>query len=292
MNITGTGIWSPELRYGEPDEIAEAAAELEALGYSAIWIPDVGGDLFTALDRLLAATTAITIASGVLNIWQHSAEETATWWTALPEVHRGRVLLGVGISHGPIIGESWRRPVATVRAYLDALDTSGVPVEARCLAALGPKMLGLARDRSAGAHPYLATPEHTALARDILGPGPLLAPEQGIVLEADPERARAIARSALGVYTSLPNFVNNWKRLGLTDDDVATLSDRLVDAIVACGDVDAIAARVAAHRTAGADHVCIQVLKDGRGPMPRQTWRSLASALTGPTFEESLDSTS
>ncbi len=279
MGIVGTGVWSTELRYHDPGEIADAAAEIEALGYAAIWIPDVGGDVFGALDQLLAATSTITVATGILNIWMHPAAEAAAWWAALPEELQARVLMGLGISHAPLIGEAWGNPIATTAAYLDGLDAQGLPVEARCLAALGPKMLHLARDRTAGAHPYLVTPDHTALAREALGPVPLLAPEQGVVLETDPDRARAVARHAMSVYTGLPNYVNNWKRLGFTDDDVSSVSDRLVDALFAWGDADTIASRLQAHRRAGADHVCVQVLSEPGAPMPRAIWRVLAPAV-------------
>ncbi len=272
--VTGTGIWSSELRFGDPAAIADAAAELESWGYTALWIPDAGGNLFGALDRLHAATSSVTIATGVLNIWRQTPEATNAWWAALPPGERDRTLLGLGVSHSQLVGEAWARPLAAMRAFLDALD---VPADHRCLAALGPRMLALAGERTAGAHPYLVTPDHTALAREALGPDALVAPEQGVVLETDPGIARALAREAIEGYTGLPNYVNNWKRLGFTDDDVTSLSDRLVDALVAWGDVDAIAARVAEHRAAGADHVCLQVLQaPGRHPMPRATWEALA----------------
>jgi probable F420-dependent oxidoreductase len=172
-------------------------------------------------------------------------------------------------------------PLATTRAYLDGMEAAGIPKAHRCVAALGPKMLELARDRSAGAHPYLVTPEHTATARGVLGDDGLLAVEQGIVLDTDAERARAAARAALGIYATLPNYTNNWKRLGYTDEDVAGLSDRLVDALIAWGDVDAIAERVQAHRDAGADHVCVQLIGAPGEPMDRAAWARLAPALAG-----------
>jgi probable F420-dependent oxidoreductase len=273
--ITGTGIWSAELRFGDPGEIAEAAAELESWGYTALWVPDVGGDLFGALDRLVAATSRVTVATGVLNIWRQTPSAANAWWAAQPPGVRDRALLGLGVSHGPLIGEEWVRPLAAMGAFLDALD---VPAERLCLAALGPRMLALAGERTAGAHPYLVTPEHTAMAREAVGPGGLVAPEQGVVLETDPAKARAIAREAVSGYTGLPNYVRNWMRLGYTDDDVTTLSDRLVDALVAWGDAEAIAARVAEHRAAGADHVCLQVLQSPGSPPPRTTWKALAGA--------------
>jgi probable F420-dependent oxidoreductase len=281
--ITGTGIWAASLRYGDPGVAAEGIAELESLGYSAAWIPDIGGDVFTPLAHLLASTSTMTIATGILNVWMHTAAETGEWRAGLPADQRDRFLLGIGISHAPLIdpqpGMSWDKPLATTRAYLDALDEAGVPADARCVAALGPKMLELARERSAGAHPYLVTPEHTAIARGVLGDAGLYV-EQGVVFETDPDVAREIARKALDGYCGLPNYVNNWKRLGFTQDDVDAKTDRLVDALVVHGDVEAIAARVQQHRDAGADHVCIQVLNAPGAPMNRTAWRELAPALT------------
>ena len=279
MTLSGTGLWSFELRHHDPDEVADAVAELEALGYTAVWIPDIGGDVFTPLAHLLASTTTMTVATGILNIWMHTAAETSEWRNGLPADQRDRFFLGIGISHAPLIDaeeRTWDKPLARTRKYLEALD---VPKEARCVAALGPKMLELARDESAGAHPYLVTPEHTAMARDVVGDAGLFV-EQGVVFETDPAVAREIARQALAGYVILPNYVNNWKRLGFTDEDVETKSDRLVDALVAHGDVDAIAARVQQHRDAGADHVCVQVLNAPGAPMNRTAWRELAPALT------------
>jgi probable F420-dependent oxidoreductase len=282
MTLTGTGLWSFELRHHDPAEVADAVAELESLGYSAVWIPDIGGDVFGPLENLLGATSTMTVATGILNVWMHTAAEVGAWRDALPDDQRARFLLGIGISHAPLIdpqpGMSWEKPLATTRAYLDALDAAGVPADRRCVAALGPKMLELARDRSAGAHPYLVTPEHTAIARGILG-GAGLFVEQGAVFETDPGTAREIARSALAGYVGLPNYVNNWKRLGFTDDDVETKSDRLVDALVVWGDVDTIAARVQEHRDAGADHVCLQILNPPGSAMNRTAWRELAPAV-------------
>ncbi len=285
-SLAGTGVWAHELRYGDPAEIAEIAdlaAELEGLGFSALWVPDVGGDLFGSLDTLLAATSSTVIATGILNVWMHTPAETGAWRAGLDDADQQRLLLGIGISHASFIdampGMSWERPLTTMRTYLDGLDAAGVPPEGRCLAALGPKMLELARDRSAGAHPYLVTPEHTALARETMGSDALLAVEQGVVLDSDPDAAREVARNALSIYATLPNYTNNWKRLGFTDDDVTSLSDRLVDEVVAWGDVDALAARVQSHRDAGADHVCVQLLAPPGAPVDRVAWRRLAPAL-------------
>ncbi|MHB1469873.1 MAG: TIGR03620 family F420-dependent LLM class oxidoreductase [Solirubrobacteraceae bacterium] len=273
--LGGTGVWSRELRYDDPDEIARNAAELESLGYTALWIPDRGGRLFHALDRLLAATSAIVVASGILNVWRHTPAETATWWESLQEDSRSRLLLGLGVSHGPIVGEGWGRPLATIGAFLDELDARGVPRERRAVAALGPKMLELAGRRSSGAHPYLVTPEHTEAARATLGDAGLYV-EQGVVLERDAAVARRIARADLETYCALPNYVRSWKRLGFTQEDIETRSDRFVDALFAWGGIAEIQQRIDAHRSAGADHVCIQVLRGEDSPSFIETLRALA----------------
>ncbi len=286
--LSGTGIWSTSLRYGETGEAATLAAELEALGYSALWIPDVGGDLFGPLGNLLGSTTTATIASGILNVWMHTPEEAAAEHARLTAEHGPRFLCGIGISHRPLIDHvnepgTYRKPLETMAAYLDGLDAAPTPLAAqdRVVAALGPKMLELARTRTAGTHPYLVTPELTGNARAGVGPDGLVASEQGVVVETDPTRAREIARLHLTRYLELPNYSNNWKRQGFTEDDVAHGgSDRLVDALVAWGDEAAIAARVQAHRDAGADHVCIQVLTDDPSAFPTDQWRALAPALT------------
>lgn len=285
--VIGTGVWSSALRNGHPHEIAAAADELESLGYSAMWIPDVGGDVFGAVENLLGATSTATIATGILNLWMHTAEETATQHAMLTAKHGDRFLVGIGVSHARLIDAkieagAYRQPLANTRAFLDALDAAPVPlaVRDRALAALGPKMLELAATRTAGVHPYLVTPEHTQLARQAVGPDALVATEQGVVLESDPERARTIARTNLASYFLLPNYTNNWKRLGFADDDIAgSGSDRLIDALVAWGDEAAIAARVKEHRDAGASHVCIQVLTQTPRAVPLDQLRILAPAV-------------
>ncbi|MEN9505378.1 MAG: hypothetical protein RI958_1304 [Actinomycetota bacterium] len=285
--LTGTGIWSAMLRYGDSAQAAAAAVELESLGYSALWIPDVGGDLFTPLGNLLGATDTVTIATGILNIWMHTPDEAAAEHARLTAEHGNRYLCGIGISHQPFIDHvkaagTYQKPVATMAAYLDGLDAASTPLAAddRVLAALGPKMLELARNRTAGTHPYLVTPELTAQARAGIGPDRLVASEQGVVLETDPTTAREIARMHLRTYLGLPNYANNWKRQGFTDADIADGgSDRLVDALVVWGDEAAIAERVQQHRDAGADHVCIQVLTSDPTALPVEQWRALAPAL-------------
>jgi probable F420-dependent oxidoreductase len=287
--LQGTGIWSGGLRYGDQAKAADHAAELESLGYTALWIPDVGGDVWTPLANLLGATKQVTIATGILNVWMHTPEETAAKHAELSEQHGGRFLCGVGISHQPFIDRvkssgTYAKPVATMAAFLDGLDAAEVPLrrEVRVIAALGPKMLELARERAAGTHPYLVTPQLTANARAGIGPDGLVASEQAVVLETDADKARTIARTHLAGYLALPNYANNWRRQGFTDEDIADGgSDRLVDALVAWGDEAAIATRVQEHRDAGADHVCIQILTDNPLALPDDAARRLASALIG-----------
>jgi probable F420-dependent oxidoreductase len=224
----------------------------------------------------------------------HTPEETAAGHAEVTGAFPGRFLLGIGISHGPLLemlgqADRYQKPLATTRAFLDDLDaaTPPVPVAERALAALGPKMLELARDRTAGAHPYLVVPEHTRTAREILGPDALLAPEQAVFLGTDAAAARAAARNHLQIYLNLPNYTNNWMRWGFTADDLLDGgSDRLCDAMVAWGDEETIARRVREHHDAGADHVCIQVVTapdagpDAGATMPLDAWRALAPALT------------
>jgi probable F420-dependent oxidoreductase len=286
--LTGTGIWSSALRYGDAGEAAARATGLEGLGYTALWLPDVGGDVFGSVGNLLGATSTATIATGILNVWMHTPEETAAKHAELTAAHGSRFLCGIGISHRPFIDAvnspgAYQKPLATMATFLDGLDAADVPLakDDRVVAALGPKMLELARTRTAGTHPYLVTPELTAKARAGIGTDGLVASEQGVVLETDRDRARATARLHLATYLGLPNYSNNWKRQGFTDDDLAGGgSDRLVDALVVWGDEAAIASRVQAHRDAGADHVCIQVLTDDPSAFPADQWRALAPALT------------
>jgi probable F420-dependent oxidoreductase len=292
LNLTGTGVWSPSLRrQADRGAAADAAAELEALGYTALWMP--GGEARTAFDAvgdLLRATQSVTVATGILSIWDADPEWVAAERAELHDAYDGRFLLGLGVSHAPLVDRDdpgrYKRPLATMRAYLDSLDAAAPVVlpEARVLAALGPKMLELARDRSLGTHPYLTTAEHTRVAREAVGPEKLVAPELGVVLSTDASRARAIARDFLELYLALPNYANNLRRLGFGDPDFAGGgSDRLVDALIAWGSDEEIARRVQEHRDAGADQVLVQVLTGGEDPtaLPRDEWRALAPALTG-----------
>jgi probable F420-dependent oxidoreductase len=294
VDLTGNGLWSGNLRYGDPAETAETAAELDELGYTALWIPDVSGDLFPAINHLLASTERAVIATGILNIWMTSAADVAAGYAATVAEHGHRVMLGLGVSHQLLIDNvkeqgTYAKPLGVMKRYLDELDAQpgqGVPPGERMLAALGPKMLQLAASRTRGIHPYLITPEFTASIREQVGSGPLIAAEQGAVLETDPEKARAIARENLAGYLMLPNYTNNFQRFGFTPDDIENGgSDRLVDALVVWGDEETIAARVQEHHDAGAEHVCVQVLTplggEQRGPTPIEQWRRLAPVLVG-----------
>jgi probable F420-dependent oxidoreductase len=251
-----------------------------------LWFPDVGGEVFGVVERLMAATKAATIATGILNLWMHSAQETAEAHARLTAAHGDRFLLGIGVSHAALIDAReagrYNRPLAAMASFLDGLDTAPTPVapSKRVLAALGPKMLELARTRTAGAHPYNVTPEHTALAREAIGPSGLVVPEQAVALTTDADLARTLGRDHLAHYLVLPNYTNNLRRLGFDDADFAAGgSDRLIDALVGWGNESAIESRVRQHRDAGANHVCIQVLSPD-GLFPRRDWRELAPALT------------
>jgi probable F420-dependent oxidoreductase len=239
----------------------EIAAEAEALGYGTIWLggsPD--GDLAVA-DQLLDATDRIVVGTSIVNVWSDDAATVAASYHRITARYPDRFMLGLGIGH-PEATREYQRPFATLVSYLDQLDELKVPASGRMLAALGPKVLRLSAERSAGALPYLVTPEHTRQAREILGAGPLLAPEQKLVLESDPERARAIGRPRVqNPYLGLTNYLASLRRLGWTDADFADGgSDALIDALAVHGDAAAIAAGVTAHLAAGADHVAVQVL--------------------------------
>jgi probable F420-dependent oxidoreductase len=285
MELGQIGFWGRELRAGDEGARREAAAQLEELGYGALWFPGGHGDDSMECARIvLEATSEVPVATGITNIWTEPAEEVARARRALAEQHDHRLLLGVGISHrAPMdrIQEGmYDKPYSAMVAYLDALDaTDAPPTDEIVIAALGPRMLRLCAQRTAGTHPYLSNPEHTRAAREIVGPDKLVAPEQGIVLETDPDRARALARGFLARYIVLPNYANNWLRHGFTEDDLRDGgSDRLVDGLIAWGDEDAVRARVQEHLDAGADHVCLQFIHDG-DDHPVEQWRRIAEAL-------------
>ncbi len=264
------GIWARSDR-----ATTELAREAERLGYSAVWVGGSPGEL-AAIEPLLDATERLVVATGVINMWRTPADEAATWFHRLEELHPSRFLLGVGIGHREATAE-YRSPYATMTAYLDRLDADGVPTGRRVLAALGPRVLGLAAERAAGAHPYLVPPAHTTTARTVLGAGALLAPEQKVLLHADPTAARATAREALGRYLAMSNYRKSLQRVGFTEADLADGgSDALVDALVAHGEPPVVAAGLAEHLDAGADHVAIHFLDDD----PLAAARTLAEALS------------
>lgn len=285
MDLAGVGIWSSQLRYGDASESADAAAELDELGFTALWIPDVGGPVFEAVGHLLGATRRTVIATGILNLWMHAPGDVAASYDALTAEHGDRFLLGIGVSHAPLIDAGqpgrYRKPLAATASFLDGLDAAPrpVPAEARVLAALGPKMLALSATRARGAHPYLVTPDHTASARSVLGEGPLLLPEQTVILCDGADEARRIGADWLRAYLALPNYANNLLRSGFSEEGVAQVSDRLLDAVIAWGDEEAVMRRVADHRAAGADHVCVQVLTADPTEFPREQWRRIAAAM-------------
>ena len=283
VGVWGTGLWLEESRRAEAKDVA---AELDELGYSALWLSaGFGQGLPKVFGELLDVTTRMNIASGILSIWHATTAQAAQGFAALESAHPGRFLLGLGASHALRVDmdeKRYERPWSRMVGYLDELDAEqpGVPPERRVLAALGPRMLRLAAERTAGAHPYFVPVEHTALARETLGPGPLLAPEQAVVLQTDPALARELARGHMLGYLRMPNYTNNLRRLGYRDEDFdGGGSDRLVDAIVAWGDLDLIVERVRAHHDAGADSVSVQVISDRPGQFPREHYRKLAAAL-------------
>jgi probable F420-dependent oxidoreductase len=287
MDLGLFGVWSGALRNGERGAVLDATAELENLGYGTIWFP--GGQhagLAEHISSILQRTQRVVVATGIVNIWTHPAAEVAAEHHAITQAYPGRFLLGVGVSHQHVVegsGLRYERPLEKMIAYLDQLDSAPtpVPIDERILAALGPRMLALAGQRSCGTHPYFVPPEHTRLARQALGPAKVVAPEHMVVLEADPDRARAIARPSIDRYLHAPNYTNNLLRLGFSVDDFANGgSDRLVDAIVAWGTPEQIIHRVTEHHKAGADHVCIQVLTETPQDLPSALdgWRQLAAA--------------
>ena len=285
------GVWSFALDAQTAAEERDAAAEIESLGYRAIWFPEAtdGREAFSHASWLLSATERAVVATGIANIWARDAVSTANGWRMLTDAYPGRFLLGLGVSHASSVarrGSTYERPVEAMREYLDAIDrapSSAPEPEAyprMVLAALGPRMLGLAAERSLGAHPYFVPVEHTAFARQRLGSGPVLAVEQTAVLETDPSRARTIGRSFAVDYLRTPNYARNLKRMGWTDADLSGHgSDAVIDAVIAWGDADRIASRVRQHLDAGADHVCVQLVSDDDADVQLDGLRELAPAL-------------
>ena len=286
------GIWTGAFEQQPASIVKGAVAELEQLGYGAVWYMEAfGRESLTQAALLLSATSHIVVATGITNIYGRDPVTMGAAQKTLSEAYPDRFILGLGVSHIPLVqqlrGHEYEKPVPKMRSYLDAMDAapynSAAPKATyRVLAALGPKMLELSAKRTDGAHTYNVTPEHTKIARDTMGAGPGLIVEQAVILETDAAKARKIARSFLALYLTLPNYTNNFLRLGFTEEDCkGEGSDRLIDAIVAWGDISAVRARVDQHFKAGADHVCIQALPADPKALPMKEWRELAKALIG-----------
>ena len=268
MDLGNLGVWY----FFDNDSSADAAAKakrIESLGYGTLWIPEtVGKNPLVLASWLLANTEKLNLATGIVNIYHREPGVTRAGQISLAEQSNGRFLLGMGVSHKPLVegvrGLTYQPPVATMRSYLEKMAASPYtavrPEEEppTVIAALGPKMLELAGSACAGAHPYFTSPDHTRMARETMGEGPLLCVEQKVILESDPAKARELAKPVAQIYSSLPNYRNNWLRMGLTDQDIDDLNDKFIDTTFAWGTVDAINARIQEHFDAGADHVCIQ----------------------------------
>lgn len=291
LPLGSTGVWTTRLDALPAARAQQTAAELEELGFGALWFGESNGrEALTQAALLLAATRRIVVATGIANIYGRDPVTTAAAQKTLAEAYPNRFLLGLGVSHIPLVeqlrGHRYDKPVATMRRYLDAMDqapyraVAPVTKPLRILAALGPQMLRLSAERADGAHPYNTTPEHTAQAREILGPEPLLCPEQAVILETNAGKARAIARKFLALYLTLPNYTNNFLRLGFTETDFSNGgSDKLIDSVIAWGDLQTVLTRVNEHLRAGADHVCIQVLTEDQSQFPLHEYREIASGL-------------
>jgi probable F420-dependent oxidoreductase len=291
VKLGSVGIWTRQFEFHPAAKVQEAAGELEELGYGAIWFNESAGrEALTHAGLLLAATRRIVVATGIANIYARDPMAMASAQKTLAEAYPDRFVLGLGVSHVPLVeqlrGHRYEKPVARMRAYLGAMDQApyrSVPPSSkplRVLGALRPKMLELAAQRADGAHPYNVNPEHTERARQILGADRYLCPEQAVVLETDPAKARKIGREFLEIYLKLPNYANNLLWLGFREDDFLNGgSDRLIDAIIAWGDLNAIRNRIHEHHSAGADHVCVQVLPADPQALPLHEWRELASAV-------------
>jgi probable F420-dependent oxidoreductase len=286
------GLWTRHLDIQPAERVRSTVAELEELGWGSLWSWEVfGREALTNAGLLLSATRRMVVGTGIASIWARDPVAMAAAQRTLAEAYPDRFVLGIGVSHAPIVdarGHRYDRPLEAMRAYLDAMDAApwqGPPLAeapVRVLAALGPRMLELAAERSAGALLYNNPPEATAAARSVVGAGPLLATAQAVVVEDDPAEARRIGREFIAFYLTLPNYVRAWERAGFGPEERADGgSDRMVDAVVAWGSPEAIAERVRAHLDAGADHVCLQVLESDPNALPLAGWRALAPALVG-----------
>ncbi|MFI9047392.1 TIGR03620 family F420-dependent LLM class oxidoreductase [Streptomyces sp. NPDC053427] len=285
MKLGTIGIWSWAFTHGDRAEARDAAAEVEELGFGAIWLGGTPGgnprgDLVTAAE-ILQVTHRTTVATGCVSVWDTTPERLAAAYHALPPRDSARLLVGLGVSHADFV-DGYRDPYHALRRYLDALDTAPAPLPstARIVGAHGPQMTRLAGAKSAGVHPFLVSPAHTAWARSILGEGPVLALEQAVILETDAETARAEARAMLARYLRLGNYRAAWLRMGFAPEDLSGGgSDRLIDALFAWGKPDEVAARLTEHRQAGADHIAVHVVTASPEAFSRPAWRELAAAL-------------
>jgi probable F420-dependent oxidoreductase len=284
------GLWTFALDVQPMAKAQEAAAEIDEMGFGTVWLPEaVGREIFSSSALILSATKNIKVASGIASIAARTAHTMQSGWKTLSEAFPGRFVLALGVSHSHMVTKlhklSYDKPYSNMVEYLDVMDKSPYAGAApqspmyRMIGALGPKMLQLSAERTAGAHPYFTTPQHTAEARALLGAKPLIAPEIAVIFETDKDKARATARKFMSTYTRLPNYANNLMRLGFTQDDVTNQSDKLVDEIVTWGGLDKIAARIKEHHDAGANHVCVQVLTHDPLELPMAGWRELSALL-------------
>lgn len=289
IDIGRVGIWQGVFDAHPANRVREAAAELDEMGWPCVWVPEtVSRDPFVTASLILAATERINVATGIASIWARDAMTTSNVAKSLNEAFDGRFLLGLGVSHHTITEwvrkHEYTKPLTRMREYLERMDASmfkGVePAEppSRVIAALGPKMLALGGELADGVHTYFVPNDHTAVARAAVGPDKIVAAEQMVVLETDPSLAREIARKHMAIYLGLPNYAGNLLRLGYTERELTDADDRVVDGIVAWGSIDDVVGRVRAHHDAGASHVCVQVLENGR-EVPLTAWRELADAL-------------
>jgi probable F420-dependent oxidoreductase len=290
MQLGRVGLWTADFDLVPMKAAQEGIARVEEMGFSTVWVPEaVLREPFASTALLLSATKSMVLATGIASLHARTAQTMQAGWKTLTEAFPERFLLGIGVSHAPMVQGvhkgSYDKPYSTMVEYLDAMDAGvffspqpGTPPR-RVLAALGPKMLKLAAERGEGAHPYFTPVEHTAFARETIGKDALLAPELAVVLNQEPTVAREIASKYMSTYTRLPNYANNLKRFGFSDDEITGHADRLVDAIVPRGSIDTIVSRIREHLDAGADHVCVQVLTATPGVLPMREWEELADAV-------------
>lgn len=292
MKLGRVGLWTADFDLVPMSVAQEGIARVEELGFSTVWVPEaVLREPFASTALLLSATKSMVLATGIASLHARTAQTMQSGWKTLTEAFPERFLLGIGVSHAPMVQGvhkgSYDKPYSTMVEYLDAMDAgvffSPQPTTPprRVLAALGPKMLKLSAERGEGAHPYFTPVEHTAFARETIGKDSLLAPELAVVLNREPAAAREIASKYMATYTRLPNYANNLKRFGFSEEEITGHADRLVDAIVPCGSIDTIVARIREHLDAGADHVCVQVLTGTPGVLPMREWEELADAVRG-----------